>query len=85
MSGMDLPGLNVNSGPMTGMPAPAPPGPAGWPIGIPCLVLAVGFAAAAIWLVVSGLRERGRGPGLRTAVAGGLMAAGMAVTFADLA
>jgi Domain of unknown function (DUF5134) len=87
MAGMRMSGMTMSASATGGMDAMS-----GLPIWTkpPCVLLAIVFCAAAIRLVAHALRPvflgRAR-PGTSTtaAVAGGLMAAAMAVTFAEIA
>jgi Domain of unknown function (DUF5134) len=87
MAGMSMPEMNMSMPAAAGMDAMS-----GLPMWTrpPCVLLAIVFCAAAIRLVAHGLRpvlfRRARtGTSVTAAVIGGLMAAAMAVTFAEMA
>lgn len=81
MPGASLSGMDMGSGGASGTSMAMPA--ASW-VRLPSLVLAAGFVAAAVWLVVAGARSRMP----RSVIAGaasGLMATGMAVVFVQMA
>ena len=85
-SGMAMAGMDMGSGDSS---ATAAPGMAAgmqavpW-VGVLSLVLAAGSVMAAVWLVVTGFRD-GRRPAVLAGAVGGLMAAGMAAVFVQMA
>jgi hypothetical protein len=89
MAGMDMSGLGMAGPDMAGMEMSGTAAPAGavpmpdevW-VWLPSLVLAVGFAVAAVWLGAVALRRRG-GAALFGAT-GGVMAVGMAAVFVQM-
>lgn len=79
MPGMSMPGMDMGSSSGSGISVSTTQL---W-IRVPNILLAIGFAAAAIWLVTAGVRGRGR----HSVVAGalsGLMAIGMAGAFIEM-
>jgi len=81
MPGMSMPGMDMGStGSGGGSMVVAV---ASW-IRVPSLLLAAGFVAAAIWLLSAGIRGRRAPHSVAAGAVSGVMAAGMAVAFAEM-